>query len=97
MNNKETLKKCRLVSDYVCDKAYRVVYRKYDEDNEIVVGLLVHYDVGSMDLVNVFGLYHIDYTKIIEVEPVSFDKLRGPKDFIEFVNNYLGVEILECV
>ena len=97
MKIEQMLRREDTVSNFICDRLYHIIYRDYAGDIKTVRGLLIHYACGNVDLVNSLGGYHIAYKDIVFMEPIAFAKLKGPKDFLLFVNEYLGEKIYECI
>lgn len=56
--------------DKICDRYYFVEYRHVDIE-EIVTGLLLNYNSGTIDILSENGIYHIDYRDILFMKPIK--------------------------
>lgn len=60
------------VTEYVCDKYYRIVYQRDPCDFEHSVnGLLLNYACGNVVLLSEKGIYHIKYNDIVFMAPIE--------------------------
>lgn len=77
------------ISNYVCEKFYRVIY-KIGNIEQSVIGLLLNYAGGNIVLLAEEGVYHIKYHDIIFMRPdgnVPIDKFS--KEYIDVIKTFV--------
>ena len=81
------------LSNYVCNKFYSVLYKKYDQEVS-TVGILLNYASGNIDLLSVDGIYHIRYSDIMFMGPIkNFPLDKCSEEFQDIVKWLTGNNI----
>ena len=77
------------VSSYICDKFYKVVYKRGDIEKS-VIGLMLNYASGNIVLLAEEGVYHIKYNDIVFMKPdgdIPIEKLS--KEYIDVIATFV--------
>lgn len=77
------------VSSYICDKFYKVIYKRGDIEKS-VIGLMLNYTSGNIVLLAEEGVYHIKYNDIIFMRPdgdIPIEKLS--KEYIDVIATFV--------
>ena len=72
------------VTDYICDKFYSVIY-KNDYTEGKVIGLMLNYNGGNIDLLSENGVYHISYNDIVFMKPIDIPVKNLSEEFIRML------------
>ena len=75
------------VTEYVCDKFYYVIYKRYDEEQR-AEGLLLNYASGDIVLLSEKGIYHIKHKDIIFMKPFEPPVYRMSEEFKRLLESF---------
>lgn len=82
------------VTEYACDKYYRVIYKRdYYEEEHKVEGLLLNYASGNIVLLSEKGIYHIKYNDIVFMKPIEPPTNRLSKEFNDLLKSFKKNEV----
>lgn len=77
----------RLITDYICNKYYHVVYKRDIYDEKHVEGALLNYNGGTIDLLSEAGVYHIKYSDIVFMAPVEVRPYKLKPEFVKLLES----------
>lgn len=80
------------VSEYICDRFYYVIYKRYDIEQR-VEGLLLNYASGNIVLLSENGIYHIRYKDIVFMKPFEPPMYRLSKEFKSLLESFKNDEV----
>lgn len=75
------------VTEYVCDKFYYVIYKRYNEEQR-AEGLLLNYASGNIVLLSEKGIYHIRYKDIVFMKPFEPPIYRLSEEFKSLLESF---------
>lgn len=79
------------ISEYVCGRYYRVVF-KNDYLEKSISGLLINYAGGNIVLLSEEGIYHIKYKDIISMHPIKvFNFKEFNDDYREIIEESIAL------
>lgn len=81
-----------LVSNYICEKFYKVIYKRNNEEKTIR-GMLLNYASGNIVLLAAEGVYHIQYKDIVFMAPNEERVLeKYNTEYIELLKTFVRKE-----
>lgn len=77
------------VTEYVCDRYYRVIYKRdrYSEEQR-VCGVLLNYNSGNIVLLSEKGIHHIMNNDILFMEPTKVPVDWITEEFKELLKSF---------
>lgn len=77
------------ISNYITnDKLYKVYYNR-DGNDSCVIGLLLNYNSGTIDLLAEDGVWHISYSDITFMRPMTFKSGSFSQEFEDLLKEIM--------